>query len=259
MSTRAILWWVLLGSVAVLGSACVTSNASRCNNDLICPSGMACSPAGDSCVDADLVDACHGGADGKVCQVAGLPPGTCLAGICQANRCGDGRVTGSEDCDGTLLGTKTCQSFGFYDAAGLRCGPDCRYDTTQCTGRCGDGIKNGSEQCDGKDLGNATCFTAGYYAAKGLACKADCTFDTKACTGGRCGDGILNGLEQCDGKASVATCATMGFIGAMSGVACTSSCTYAATSCLCSSGRRCTAKTQKCVCDKLGCGCVAAP
>ena len=256
MFARAILY-ILLGSVGVLGSACVTSNASRCNKDLVCPSGMSCSPSGESCVDSDLLDACHGGGDGQTCQVAGLPPGTCLGGICQASRCGDGRVTGAEECDGNAMGAKTCQTLGFYEQAGLACTADCRYDTSQCVGRCGDGIKNGSEQCDTKDLGKATCFTTGFYAAPGLACKSNCTFDVAACTGGRCGDGIMNGLEQCDGTAFATTCDKMGFAGAMSGLSCTASCTFSTKSCLCSAGTRCKAKTQHCVCDKFGCGCVA--
>lgn len=260
MFARAIpcVLCVWLGAVILLGSACVTSNASRCNNDVVCPAGMSCAPSGVGCIDSDLVDACQGGADGKVCRVAGLPPGTCLGGICQASRCGDGRRTGAEECDGQNLNNKTCQVLGFYEPAGLGCTPDCHFDTSRCVGRCGDGIKNGAEACDGKDLGNATCFTAGFYAAPGLACKPDCTLDTQKCTGGRCGDGIVNGLEQCDGAQFSATCDKMGFAGAMSGVSCTSSCTLSSKSCLCSSGGRCAAKTQRCTCDKFGaCGCVA--
>jgi len=262
VSARAIL-----GFLAVLtmltGSACVTSNASRCSDGLVCPSGMSCSPTGgDSCIDSDLVDACHVGADGQTCHVPGLPPGTCLGGICQASRCGDGRLTGAEDCDGTNLNHKTCQALGFYEPDGLRCGPDCHFDTSQCVGRCGDGIKNGNEACDGQDLGKATCLTQGYYAAPGLACTASCTLDTKACTGGRCGDGILNGLEQCDGDKIRSSCVQMGFAGALAKpLLCSATCTYSEASCLCNPGKRCKPKTQQCACDKLGtnCGCVDVP
>jgi hypothetical protein len=254
---RAI-WGVLIVLTAVTGAACVTSNASRCSNGLVCPSGMSCAPTGVSCIDSDLVDACHGGADGQACNVPGLSPGTCLGGICQASRCGDGRLTGSEDCDGADLNHKTCQTLGFYEPSGLRCSPDCHFDTSQCVGRCGDGIKNGNEACDGADLGSATCLTRGFYAEPGLACAADCTLDTKACTGGRCGDGIVNGLEQCDGAKFSNSCTGMGFVDAQTAVACSPTCTYAASSCLCNAGQRCKAKTQQCLCDKFGtCTCVA--
>ncbi|MBC7978489.1 MAG: hypothetical protein H7138_26180 [Myxococcales bacterium] len=257
MFARACLWMVL-GCVVALGSACVTSNASRCTSDVVCPSGMSCAPSGASCVDTDLVEACQGTSDGQSCLVAGFPPGTCFAGICQASRCGDARVTGTEECDGDVLASKTCQAFGFYEPTGLRCNAECRYDTSQCSGRCGDGIKNGAEQCDGTDLAKATCFTAGFYAAPGLTCKPNCMFDVAACTGGRCGDGVINALEQCDGAKFATTCALMGFAGAMSGLSCSDSCTFTTTSCLCSAGARCKAKTQRCECDKLGgCGCVA--
>lgn len=254
ITTRSVVLCAVLGA---LSPACVTSAASRCS-DLVCPAGMMCSPSGDQCVDTDLVAACRGGGDGEACTVAGMPPATCLGGVCQANRCGDGRVTGAEECDGNALKGRTCREFGFYEQEALRCGADCRYDTSQCLGRCGDGIKNGSELCDGKDLGGATCFNAGFYKAAGLACKPDCSYDVRSCTGGRCGDGIINGLEQCDGPSlNNKTCETLGFKGAMSGLTCSPSCTYTTRSCLCNAGLRCKSKTQRCDCAKFGCGCVA--
>jgi len=256
--TRPILWCALLCSAVLFGQGCVASNATQCSG-LICPGGTTCAPSGERCVDSDLVDACRGADNGQNCNVPGLPPASCLGGICQASRCGDDRVTGAEECDGNDFDGRTCQTLGFYEKAGLRCGSDCRYDTSQCVGKCGDGVKNGPEQCDGADLHGATCFTAGFYAAPGLACKPDCTFDVRSCTGGRCGDGTINGLEQCDGQKFTTSCAKMGFLGVMSGLSCTSSCTFTAKSCSCAFGVRCAAKTQRCECTKTGgCGCVAA-
>lgn len=246
-----------LAAVAALGasSGCVTSNAQPCN-DLICPSGMMCSPTGDRCVDTDLVLACRAAEDEDSCTVAGMPPAKCRGGVCQASRCGDGRLTGAEECDGKAMGTTTCQMLGFYDQPGLRCSADCRYDTTMCTGRCGDGVKNGTEQCDSQDLGGASCFTAGFYKAAGLACNDKCEFDTAQCSGGRCGDGVLNGLEQCDGKALSRTCKQLGFDFTLTGMQCTSSCTFSTKSCLCARGERCATTTQRCEVTKYGAGCV---
>lgn len=255
-SASRIAVYAVLCSAIALAPACLTSNSSRCNNDMICPSGMMCSPSGESCVDSELVMACRTGVDGQVCEVAGLPPGKCMAGVCQANRCGDGRVTGIEDCDGAALNSRTCQTLGFYESSGLACRSDCTFDTSACVGRCGDGVKNGMEQCDGTDLAGATCLTLRYHLPKGLACKSDCTFETAACTGGRCGDGVLNGFEQCDGRKFNRTCEELKFFGALSGMSCTQNCLFSARSCTCA-GIRCKATTQMCACDKFGCGCVA--
>ncbi len=247
---------VMFVGLLALG-ACLGSDTSKCG-DLTCPMGTSCS-ADSKCVDTDLLDACRGQADGAACSVSGLPPDKCLGGICQAHRCGDGRVTGNEDCDGGNLAAKTCQSLGFYQPGGLGCTSDCKFDTAACVGRCGDGIKNGPEQCDATDIGGATCFTAGFYAAPGLACKSDCTFNTAACGGGRCGDGVINGLEQCDGTAISTTCATLGYKGALTTLKCSNTCTYTASSCRCTSTSRCAANTERCDCPKTGgCGCVSA-
>jgi hypothetical protein len=258
-ATRARIVQIVgkVGLVAAMLAGCVHSEAQTCG-DLVCPATMMCAPAGDHCVDADLVVACRGGDDGKPCTVAGLPSATCKAGICQASRCGDGRVTGSEECDGAVFaGGKTCQSLGFYEKDGLRCTADCKLDTSRCVGRCGDGKKNGHEQCDGTDLGGATCFTAGFYAAPGLGCTKDCTFDTSRCGGGRCGDGVINGLEQCDGTKLSTTCFKLGYPGVSTGLFCSAKCTFTAKSCLCGNGVRCKANKEKCVCAKTGCDCVA--
>jgi hypothetical protein len=247
----------VLAGLALAG--CVQSHATKCG-DVICPMGTSCGPSGETCVYNDMLEACRSHDDGAECTVAGLPPNKCMAGVCQASRCGDGRVTGAEQCDGTTLGSKTCQSLGFYEPGGLACTADCRFDTTRCVGRCGDGVKNGPEQCDASDLGKATCFTAGFYAAPGLACKSDCSFDTAKCGGGRCGDGVINGLEQCDGNAlKVADCTAAGFLGATTSLKCSKNCRYTASSCLCTPTARCLTTTQRCECPKTGgCGCVSA-
>jgi len=252
MQTRPLL---LAFFFALSLAGCLKSGASNCGTDLVCPDGTTCMP-GNACVDSDLVAACVEVADGGPCTVAGLPPATCAKGICQASRCGDGRVTGAEKCDGTDMRNHTCQTEGFYSATGIACAADCTLDTTACVGRCGDGIKNGPELCDGADIGAATCFDVGFYASAGLKCKSDGTFDSSSCTGGHCGDGMMNGLEECDGAAmGSATCGTLGYLGTLSKLACTQSCTFSASSCLCTTGR-CQPGTEKCACSKTGCDCV---
>ncbi len=257
---------VMLAGIAL--TACLESRASRCG-DVTCPMGTSCGPH-DTCVYTDLLEACRSLGDGAACTVPGLPPNQCMNGVCQASRCGDGRVTGSEECDGPVLQSKTCQSLGYYQPAGLACTSECKFDTSQCVGRCGDGIKNGPEQCDGADLHGATCLTAGYYAAPGLACKSDCTFDTTKCGGGHCGDGIINGPEECDGNTmplqtgknagKPVDCAAIGFAGATTNLKCSKTCQYTGSSCMCTATGRCAEGTQRCDCPKTGgCGCVKGP
>jgi hypothetical protein len=253
--TTTTLHRLVLIALSFAASACLRSGSSNCG-DLVCPATTTCM-YGTACIDTDLVSACTGLADGSPCTVPGLPPNVCEKGVCQASRCGDGRVTGAEQCDGSDLMNKTCIDEGFYSPSGLACNPTtCQYDTSACVGRCGDGIKNGPELCDGADIGSATCFDVGYYASAGLGCKPDCTFDASACTGGHCGDGTINGLEECDGTAmGSATCAKLGYKGSLSVLSCTDSCTYSASSCLCTAGR-CNPVSQTCQCTKTGCGCV---
>jgi hypothetical protein len=242
-------------ALLALSTACLNSNSSKCG-DVMCPSNMTCM-SGSTCVDSDLVLACVGLADGATCNVPGYPPNVCAKGVCQASRCGDGRITGAEQCDGTDMQNHTCMDEGFYSPTGLACGSNCMFDTSACVGRCGDGIKNGPELCDGPDMGTATCFDVGYYAAPGLKCKSDCTFDATACTGGHCGDGIINGLEECDGaEMGSASCVKLGYTGSLSILSCTKSCTYSSSSCLCTTGR-CTPGSETCSCSKTGCGCAA--
>ncbi len=235
-------------------AACLKSGSSTCG-DLVCPADTTC--MGTVCVDSDLVAACTDHSDGSTCNVAGLPTSKCSQGICQASRCGDGRVTGTEKCDGTDVHGHTCQTEGFYTGSAVTCSSDCQLITSQCSGQCGDGIKNGPELCDGADLGSASCFDVGYYAHDGLKCTDKCTFDASGCTGGHCGDKIVNGLEECDGadlgSANGSGCAALGFKGSLSRLACTSACTYSASSCLCTSGR--CQVGQTCQCSKTGCDC----
>jgi hypothetical protein len=235
-------------------AGCVRSDSIQCG-DVVCPAGTVCTPSGNSCADRDLVEACAGLGDGDSCSVPGMPIGVCMNGVCQTSLCGDGRVTGTEDCDGVKLAGRTCLSFGYYEAPGLACAADCTADLSACVGTCGDGVINGPEKCDGVELGGKSCLDVGYYAAPGLACAPDCKFATAACGGGHCGDGIVNGLEACDGgDLSGESCGSLGYAGAMSSLACSMTCTYHSASCLCSSGR-CDPFTERCVCDKGGCGC----
>jgi hypothetical protein len=167
-------------------------------------------------VPSALLKACRKHAAGDPCSVAlprKLSGGGSFAGICTAlpivgrliclqNQpapscavCGDGRVTGGEQCDpGPAGSTAECNANCTVSAcgdgivnqlAGEQCdtgGVSTAWCNANCTvARCGDGIVNpaAGEACD---TGGATPW-----------CNANCTISA-------CGDGIVNQLagEQCD-------------------------------------------------------------
>ncbi len=96
-------------------------------------------------------------------------------------QCGDGKITGGEECDlGKELNT------GEYGG----CNEDCTYGPF-----CGDGEKNGDEECDNGNSNGAT------YGKEG--CTSACT------TPHFCGDSFIDGLngEECDSGSSASdTC-----------------------------------------------------
>jgi hypothetical protein len=121
--------------------------------------------------------------------------------------CGDGVVSGSEECDCAgrpcreeQLGGTTCVDVddpftGPLTGGTLSCNPaSCRFDTSMCSS-CGDGRVNGNEVCDGELLAPVSCRELGRGTAGEVACGADCQLDTSACTA--CGYGF--DFSTCDG------------------------------------------------------------
>jgi hypothetical protein len=183
-------------TLALVG--CLAPGSTTCLDGRICPVKSRCDEANHRCIEDSTELACIGVAEAGSCTLVGAP-GICHNGACKPFACGDGMRTGTEECDGSDLGGKTCKALGFYaDNPGLKCGVSCKFDTSGCQGACGDGMINGPELCDGFDLGGADCRTAGFYDAAGLRCSPFCTFDVADCKG-TCGDGITNGPEVCDG------------------------------------------------------------
>jgi hypothetical protein len=99
-------------------------------------------------------------------------------GVQLATLCGNGQVSGGEQCDGEELGGKTCASEGFASGK-LRC-VQCHLDTSKCS-FCGNDAINTGEECDGPDLGGETCERLGFTGGT-LACDANtCELATGGC------------------------------------------------------------------------------
>ena len=94
--------------------------------------------------------------------------------------CGNGVKDGSESCDGSDLGGKSCTSFGFASGT-LVCTASCGFNTTGCNPIvCGNGTIDPGEQCDQNNLNGKTCADEGFGGGT-LACGPGCLFDTGRC------------------------------------------------------------------------------
>ncbi|MEM7153176.1 MAG: hypothetical protein AAF799_10045 [Myxococcota bacterium] len=149
-----------------------------------------------------------------------------------ADRCGDGMVTGNEECDGDNWNGQDCTAFGFVGGE-LVCNRLCNFEFDLCvTFECGDGLVERTELCDGTNVGGQDCTSLGFDNGT-LECLADCSgFDTSGC--GVCGDGSVDPAEICDsGDIGGETCVTQGFTAGSLGCGadCTTFDTSACTSC----------------------------
>lgn len=96
--------------------------------------------------------------------------------------CGDGNITGAEECDGTNLNGESCASLG-YNGGTLSCSSACTFDVGGCYNvQCGNGVQEAGEECDGSDLGGVSCADLGYQSGQ-LGCTSQCDYDTSSCEG----------------------------------------------------------------------------
>lgn len=147
--------------------------------------------------------------------------------------CGNGKIDGYEQCDGSNLNGHTCKTHGFGGGE-LACTSACRFDMSACTPpppNCGNGEIDEGEQCDGTNLNSQSCETQGFDGGT-LGCTATCQFDTTGCTkiGPDCGNGEIDEGEQCDGvNLNEQTCVTKGFDGGT--LTCTATCQFDTSGC----------------------------
>lgn len=134
---------------------------------------------------------------------------------CYLQLCGDSQISGTENCDGALLNSVTCESLDFAPGvpdASVTCvaageAGECTYNTSTCRAQyCGNDNVESPEVCDGDDLGTVSCRSEGFYAGE-VTCADDCdAADTSACVQNVCGNGTVEGPEVCDGSLFETTC-----------------------------------------------------
>lgn len=166
--------------LSVLCASCVTSTSNVCDNGSICPGGFVCDVENDRCLLPEQVFACEGLVELAECVFNGAA-GACRAGACEIYFCGDGIVTGGEDCDGDNLAGADCIDFNYYGVEGLSCSPSCKFEETGCQihDYCGDNEVNGPELCDGSE--QRTCVAIGFDAGT-ASCNNSCGFSINDCS-----------------------------------------------------------------------------
>ena len=199
------------------GEVCDDHNAQSgdgcsgtCNSDESCGNGVLDVVAGESCDCGS--DAAHVPSN---CTMPNSddPAAPCSAS-CKLRTCGDGAVDGPEQCDGSVLGTATCASFGYYRGAPT-CSPLCQLDPSTCSGRCGDGTPDvGHEDCDGAPPPSETCLDFGFDLGA-IGCSPVCTPGLSSCDRfgwARIHPRIEAGTQVCAAGGLVTILYTSGFV-----------------------------------------------
>ncbi|MCZ6570417.1 MAG: DUF1566 domain-containing protein [Deltaproteobacteria bacterium] len=128
------------------------------------------------------------------------PKFLCTPAVKGTDFCGDGSITGTEECEPADDG-----------ACPDRCQPDCSCAVIPST--CGNDIIDGNDDCDGLDLGGESCQSLGFGGGL-LACSAGCGLDLSGCSPLALGSFSATGQTSCwDSSGTVIPCVGTGHDG----------------------------------------------
>ncbi len=128
------------------------------------------------------------------------PKFLCTPAVRGTDFCGDGTITGTEECEPADDG-----------ACPDRCQLDCSCGVIPST--CGNDIIDGNDDCDGLDLGGETCQSLGFGGGL-LVCSAGCGLDVSGCSPLALGSFSATGQTICwDSSGTVIPCAGSGHDG----------------------------------------------
>lgn len=188
----------VLGVAAlVAATGCVRSEVIDCGDGIVCPSDRTCTTFVNNneerplCVTPDQLTVCNDLLEDAICSYGDGETGTCKSNLCFPTVCGDGVVSGSEECEIGNQPFDVCSDLEgeFYDPVPLRCTGSCLYDRLACmqdgARYCGDDRIDylAGEYCDGTALpfNNDSCVTFGYDAGE-LTCNENlCTPGFASC------------------------------------------------------------------------------
>lgn len=106
------------------------------------------------------------------CSPDDIAPAECFVVPPVPAECGNGKVETGEECDGTNLNSKTCQSFSSnYNATGLSCGANCKFVKTNCSAK---NCWRNSDCSDGYVCKTAGVDTVNYYYCTGTQYSHGC-------------------------------------------------------------------------------------
>lgn len=220
-------------------ATCEPCIAARCQKELIACNGDAkCAP----CINGSAGPECDANINFKALRTCSCTADCGELCGCSNAFCGNGKIDGAEDCEGTDLQGKTCSAvLGDPAAFGvLACSSSCHFDVSNCVSQnayCGDKkIDQPTELCDAPDFAMATCATLlkNPMATGLVGCTYKCGLDaTKCIVPAVCGDGVISAPEeQCDGaKLGGATCATVLGAGSTGTLKCDGMCHFDGSSC----------------------------
>ncbi len=108
--------------------------------------------------------------------------------LSEGSYCGDGIINGNEECDGSDLGTYTCESEGF-DGGTLTCDSDCTINDNECSN------DENDEDSDNEEIPTTTVITSNAVTESSCAPNWECGEWTECVSETQ--DRICTDINQC--------------------------------------------------------------